>query len=71
MNDYMVVASERRVVCRSSMTANTPVGLLKNEYVWFLKFNEDGSKISSIVEFMDGIAAKSLLGKLSEAGYLS
>ena len=54
----------------TSLTANTPIGVYRNEYIWFFTFDEAGQKIVKIVEFLDSQAAKDLLSKLSEAGYL-
>lgn len=68
MVDYVSNAAERRVVCLSSLKAKTPVGPYANEYVWFLTFDETGTKIVKIVEMLDGIAAKSLLDGLVDAG---
>lgn len=52
------------------MKAQSPVGSYENDYVWFLNFDEEGKKIVKIVEFVDGLAAKELLGKLKEGEYL-
>ncbi|KAK3116435.1 hypothetical protein LTR53_003228 [Teratosphaeriaceae sp. CCFEE 6253] len=70
IHDYMAVASERRVVCRTSLVANTPVGPYKNDYVWFFTFDEGGEKIVSITEFLDSKAGAELLAKLTDAGLL-
>jgi len=68
IDDYMAIPSQRRAVCRSSMTATTPVGPYSNVYVWFLEFDESGEKIVIIEEFYDTKAAGELLGKLKDAG---
>lgn len=70
IEDYMAVPSERRAVCRTSLSATTPVGPYSNEYVWFLKFDESGEKIVSIVEFFDSKAAAEVLARFREAGLL-
>lgn len=70
MDDYLAMPEERRAVARSSVEADTPVGPCKNEYVWFLDFDEDGKKIVKIVEFLDASAAKVLLGLLRGGGYV-
>ncbi|CAK1365529.1 hypothetical protein CB0940_09966 [Cercospora beticola] len=70
LEDYISVPAERRAVARSSVKAQSPVGSYENDYVWFLNFDEEGKKIVKIVEFVDGLAAKELLGKLKEGGYV-
>ena len=70
IDDYVSAPSERRVVCRSSGSATTPVGPFTNEYVWFFTFDESGRNIVSVTEFFDGQAAKGVLTKLREGGYL-
>ncbi|GIZ48143.1 hypothetical protein CKM354_001121600 [Cercospora kikuchii] len=70
LEDYVGVPEERRAVARSSVKALTPVGPYKNEYVWFLTFDEAGEKIVKVVEFVASLAAKELLGKLEEGKYL-
>ena len=70
IDDYLAVADERRAVCRSSVSATTPVGPYSNEYVWFLVFDETGQKIVSITEFFDSKAAADLLAKFVDAGLL-
>lgn len=67
---YVGVPEERRAVARSSVKALTPVGPYKNEYVWFLTFDEAGEKIVKVVEFVDSLAAMEWLGKLKEGKYL-
>jgi ketosteroid isomerase-like protein len=42
------------------------VGPYKNEYVWFLRFDEEGKKITEIVEFLDSKAAAEILSKVQE-----
>lgn len=69
-NDYLAVPEDRRVVARSSVEAATPVGPYKNEYVWFLTFDDSGRKVVNVTEFVDALAAKELLGRLKESGYL-
>lgn len=70
MDDYLAVSEERRCVARSSLEAETPVGIYKNEYVWFLDFDEIGKTIVKIVEFLDASAAKELLDLLRNGGYV-
>lgn len=68
MDDYLAVPSERHCVCRSSLTAQTPVGLYSNNHLWYLWFDESGTKITKIVEHVDAVAAKELFARLVEAG---
>ena len=68
INDYIAAPDQRRAVCRSSMKATTPVGPYSNEYVWFLSFDETGSQIVSITEFMDSKAVSEFRSRLAEAG---
>jgi hypothetical protein len=44
------------------------VGPYKNEYVWFLRFDESGEKITEIVEFLDSKAAAEILSRSNEEG---
>ena len=50
-----------------TLIADTTVGDYKNEYVWFLSFDESGNKIVSITEFMDSAAAKDILSRRAGA----
>ncbi|KAK4955688.1 hypothetical protein LTR10_006627 [Elasticomyces elasticus] len=68
IHDYLAIPNERRAVCRTSLTADTPVGSYANDYVWFFTFDEDGGKIVSITEFMDSKAGAEMLRKLTDAG---
>lgn len=70
MHDYIRDLAQRKTVCWSSLTATTPVGPYANEYVWFLTFNEDGTKITAVTEFIDGKSADELRAKLKEADLL-
>ena len=70
IDDYIAVPSERRAVCRSSMSATTPVGPYNNEYVWFFTLDDSGQKIASITEFLDSKAAGDIVSKFVEAGLL-
>jgi ketosteroid isomerase-like protein len=63
MKQYLAVPAERRVVCLTSLDSTTTVGPYKNEYVWFLRFDETGSKITEIVEFLDSKAAAEILAR--------
>jgi ketosteroid isomerase-like protein len=63
IKDYLAVPSERRVVCLTSLDSTTTVGPYKNEYVWFLRFDESGEKITEIVEFLDSKAAADILSR--------
>ena len=67
MKDYVAVPSERRVVCLTALESTTTVGPYKNEYVWFLRFDESGEKITEIVEFLDSKAAAEILSKRKAA----
>ncbi|GAD98459.1 hypothetical protein PTT_17281 [Paecilomyces variotii No. 5] len=56
----------RELVCYASGVGESPVGLYKNEYVFFLNFNETGEKITKIEEFVDSAFAKEYLAKVLE-----
>lgn len=47
IKDYMEVPSERHAVCRSQFLGTTPIGPYSTEYVWFLRFDENGKNIVS------------------------
>ncbi|KAF4547595.1 SnoaL-like domain-containing protein [Elsinoe fawcettii] len=66
IDDYISVPDERKVVCRSSMTASTAVGPFSNEYVWFFDFDEEGKQITNIVEFLDSAVTQELRAKIAE-----
>lgn len=70
INDFLAAPADRRVVCRSSMTAMTPTGKFENEYVWFFTFNESGTKIIHIAEFLDSKATKDIRARFDAAGLL-
>ena len=70
LHDYVAVPDERRAVCRSSITATTPVGPYRNEYIWFFTFDESGQKVVSITEFFDSKAAGEMLSKFVDAGII-
>lgn len=70
MHDYTCDVHQRRTVCWSSLRAMTPIGPYANEYVWFLDFHEDGTKITGVTEFIDGKQADDLRAKLREADLL-
>ena len=63
IKEYLAVPAERRVVCFTALDATTTVGPYKNEYVWFLRFDESGQKITEIVEFLDSKAAAEILAR--------
>ncbi len=68
IDDYLAVPAERRAVCRLSMTATTPVGEYDNEYVFFFDFNESGTKLTKIVEFLDATKVAELRDRFAKAG---
>lgn len=67
LHDLVVSAADRRVVCRVSSTATTPVGPYANENVFFLTFSEDGRQVTEVVDFMDSMAVKGLQQRLLQA----
>ena len=69
IKEYLGVPAERRAVCFSIMDSTSVVGPYHNEYVWFLRFDESGERITEITEFLDAQAAAQILGKLKEAGH--
>jgi ketosteroid isomerase-like protein len=60
LNDYIANVDERRVVARSSFRGDAPWGVFENEYVWFLRFTEDGEKVTEIEEFIDSLTTHRL-----------
>ena len=70
LDDYVSSPADRRIVCRTSLSATTPVGPYTNEYIWFLTFDATGRSITRITEFLDGLMAKELLGTLGKAGLM-
>lgn len=63
IKEYLAVPAERRAVCYTVLNSETKVGPYRNEYVWFLRFDESGEKISEIMEFLDSKAAGEILEK--------
>lgn len=70
MHDYTIDLSQRKTVCWSSLTATTPIGPYSNEYVWFLSFDESGTKITAITEFIDTKKAEDVRSALRDAQLL-
>lgn len=70
MHDYTIDINQRKTVCWSSLTATTPIGPYTNEYVWFLTFDETGTRITSITEFIDTKKAEDVRSALKEAQLL-
>ncbi|KAK5118391.1 hypothetical protein LTR62_002905 [Meristemomyces frigidus] len=66
MNDYVAVPAERRAVVRSTMLADAPWGEFRNEYVWFLRFTEDGLLVTEIIEFIDSLTTRDVKAKIIE-----
>lgn len=64
---YVTVPAERRVVCYSTLDSTTVVGPYQSEYVWFLRFDDSGDKITEIVEFVDSKATAEILSRVREA----
>lgn len=50
----------------ASGIGESPVAEYKNEYAFFLEFNETGEKITRIEEFVDAAFSKSFLAKVKE-----
>lgn len=65
--DPIVDEEARKVVLHLTSTAETNIGPYANEYVWVLKFTDDGKEISEIMEFADSAYTLEKLGKLAEA----
>ncbi|KAJ9143301.1 hypothetical protein NKR23_g6559 [Pleurostoma richardsiae] len=55
----------RRLVLHLTSTAETDIGDYANEYVWTLKFNEDGTQIVDIIEFADSAYTKDFFSRLA------
>ena len=54
----------RRVTLQLTSHSETNIGLYANEYIWILKFSEDGKQIEKIVEFADSAYTLNMLPKL-------
>ena len=52
------------------MRSMTATGPFANEYIWFLRFDDKGEKITEIVEFFDSKAATDIRAQWAEAGLL-
>lgn len=65
--DPIVDEEARKVVLHLTSTAETNIGPYANEYVWVLKFTDDGKEIGEIMEFADSAYTLEMLGKLAEA----
>lgn len=57
----------RQVTLQLKSHAESDAGLYANEYIWILKFNEDGTQIEKVVEFADSAYTLSMLPKFAEA----
>lgn len=68
VDDYGREPEERRAVCRSTLKAQTPVGLFNSEYVWLFDFDESGKKPISVAEFVDTQSMNVIRYKLAGAG---
>ena len=66
IRDYVAAPAEKRAVCYTTLDSTTQAGPYHNEYVWFLRFDESGEKITEIVEFLDSKASADVLAKAAE-----
>ena len=57
----------RQVTLQLKSHAETDVGLYANEYIWILKFNDDGTEIDKVVEFGDSAYTLDMMPKFADA----
>ena len=68
INDYVEDLNRRRTVTRTQgLMTSSVIGSFENEYVWFLSFNETGTQITEIVEFMDSRSAVDIMERIKSA----
>ncbi|KAI1086553.1 hypothetical protein F5B19DRAFT_478856 [Rostrohypoxylon terebratum] len=60
-----VVARKATIYLKSH--CETKAGLYQNEYVWIFTFNEDGTEIDEVIEFVDSLYLNEWLPKLKQA----
>ena len=66
-NDYFATVDERRVAVHADLVAESDVGEYRNEYIFLLRFTEDGREIVKITEMLDPIKAQEFLGRFGQA----
>lgn len=65
--DPIIDVPARKVVIHLTSTAETDIGPYANEYIWILRFTEDGKEIDEIIEFADSAYTLEMLHKLTQA----
>jgi len=59
-------AEQHMAVVHAKGSGETPVGPYRNEYAFFCYFNEDGTKITRVEEFVDSAFSQGFFGKVGE-----
>ncbi|KAI1459798.1 hypothetical protein F4805DRAFT_420303 [Annulohypoxylon moriforme] len=57
----------RQVTLHVKSHSDTKVGLYQNEYVWVITFNEEGTEIVDVLEFVDSLYMNEWFPKLIKA----
>jgi hypothetical protein len=64
VDDTIEDLENRKIVMFVSAKGDTPVGEYNNEYVWSMRFDESGEKISEWTEYVDAGMARDFYPKL-------
>ncbi|KAK4543483.1 hypothetical protein LTR36_005626 [Oleoguttula mirabilis] len=67
INDVVEDEKARRICMWLSARADTAAGEYINEYMWTLDFDETGTKITKVNEFVDTVVNRDFWPRLSEA----
>ena len=68
-HDYFASAEERRAWLHCSMTADHHGSSYENEYMFALSFDEEGKKITRIVEMMDSQLVREAWSRVPEVEF--
>ena len=66
-HDLIEDLEARKIVLWLTARADTAAGEYRNEYIWILKFDESGTKLVDIKEYVDAIVNKEFFPKLSQS----
>ena len=68
-HDYFASTEERRVWLHCSMTADHHGSSYENEYMFVLSFDEEGKKLTKIVEMVDSQRVREAWAKVPEVEF--
>lgn len=66
MNVWKVISDpeQHEGVLHATAVGETPLGPYENEHVFFLSFNEDGSKVNRVEEYVDTSYSEAFVKKI-------